>query len=58
MVEAGRRGDDSLAADGVDVRKRRKRIDQRIAGEDGRGAQLSEDRLGPPAGMKLPCSSV
>ena len=53
VVEVGRRGDDSLAADGVDVGQRRERIDQHIAGEDRLGAQLGEDRLGPAAGEEV-----
>ncbi len=49
MVERGRRGDHFHAIDQIDVRQRRERIDQHVAGEDGRGALLGKDRLGPTA---------
>ena len=49
MVEVGRRGDHVLAVVDPDVGQGRERIDQRVTGEDGVGAQLGEDRLGPTA---------
>ncbi len=54
MVEVGRCGDHFLAADGIDVRQRRKRIDQHVAREQRLSAQPVEYRLGPAAGEEVP----
>ena len=54
VVEEGRRRDHSLAAAvDEDVGQGWERIDEHVTGEDGLGAQLGEDRLGPTAGEEV-----
>jgi hypothetical protein len=58
VIEGSRGGDHALTADEVDFGQRRKRIDQRIAGEEGAVRCLVRNDWTRRRGKKLPSASL